>query len=211
MEQYKESGEKGMRKTGKMVMALVLAGVLTYGGTRTYIWASEDAHPDEIFTAEDSFLDSSGKNEEEKSVEPEEDFTSEAVPEKTFDETTNDDLSFENSMESGTEEDDFEQKEDLVTGNGQIGNIVWKLDAAGVLTLSGSGEMPHWENMSEVPWDEFRTRIVTVEISEGITTIGPYAFYDCENAADIVIPDSVVEIGAYAFSGCFNLTTVTVG
>ena len=211
MEQYKESGEKGMRKTGKMVMALVLAGVLTYGGTRTYIWASEDAQPDEIFTAEDSFLDSSGKNEEEKSVEPEEDFISEDVPEKISDETTNDDLSFENSMEYGTEEDDFEQKEDLVTGNGQIGNIVWELDAAGVLTLSGSGEMPHWENMSEVPWDEFRIRIVAVEISEGITTIGPYAFYGCENAADIVIPDSVVEIGSYAFSGCFNLTTVTVG
>lgn len=49
------------------------------------------------------------------------------------------------------------------------------------------------------------TNLVSVEIPEGIRTIGDYAFSECKNLSSIAIPDSVVSIGAYAFEECSNL------
>lgn len=47
-----------------------------------------------------------------------------------------------------------------------------------------------------------------VIISEGITSIGKYAFSDCEQLEYISIPDSVTNIGAYSFNRCSGLTSV---
>lgn len=47
-------------------------------------------------------------------------------------------------------------------------------------------------------------------IPDGVTSIGSYAFYECENLTDINIPSSVTNIGPYAFSYCRNLTSVDI-
>lgn len=47
-------------------------------------------------------------------------------------------------------------------------------------------------------------------IPDGVTSIGDYAFRDCENLTNVVIPDSVTSIGDYAFAGCKNLTNVVI-
>jgi len=49
-----------------------------------------------------------------------------------------------------------------------------------------------------------------VTISDGITTIGDYAFRYCQNLKEIVIPASVVDIGKYAFYACSKLTSITI-
>ena len=50
----------------------------------------------------------------------------------------------------------------------------------GVLTISGSGAMQNY-NGSNMPWQLYRDYIKTVVIEDGITSIGNYAFYNCNN------------------------------
>ncbi|MCD8208079.1 MAG: leucine-rich repeat domain-containing protein, partial [Bacteroidales bacterium] len=58
---------------------------------------------------------------------------------------------------------------------------------------------------------EEHTEITSVTISENITTIGEYAFYNCTGLTSVTIPDSVTTIGEYAFDGCTGLTSLTIG
>ena len=48
-------------------------------------------------------------------------------------------------------------------------------------------------------------------ISDSVTSIGDYAFYDCDGLTSITIPDSVTSIGYSAFENCSSLTSVTIG
>ena len=47
-------------------------------------------------------------------------------------------------------------------------------------------------------------------IPEGITRIGDYAFYDCDNLALTSLPDGITRIGDYAFYGCDNLALISL-
>ena len=86
-------------------------------------------------------------------------------------------------------------------------NLTWTLDH-GVLTISGSGAM--YDYSSFAPWDSERASIEHIVLEDGITSIGNYAFYYCNNLTSITIPDSVVSIGNSAFYYCNNLTSITI-
>ena len=47
-------------------------------------------------------------------------------------------------------------------------------------------------------------------IPDSVTTIGNYAFYDCDSLTSVTIPDSVTTIGYSAFADCSSLTSVTI-
>ena len=47
-------------------------------------------------------------------------------------------------------------------------------------------------------------------IPSGVTTIGDYAFSDCDSLTNVTIPDSVTTIGDWTFYRCFSLTSVTI-
>lgn len=49
-----------------------------------------------------------------------------------------------------------------------------------------------------------------VIIGEGVTSISPYAFYNCSYLNSITIPQSIKSIGLYAFEGCNNLSVVNL-
>lgn len=89
--------------------------------------------------------------------------------------------------------------------------IAWNLDENGVLEIVGQGDMKDWENEEEVPWNAYRGQITEVRIEEGVTSIGAYAFADCENLAELDIADSVQTIGAFAYFNCSGLSTLTIG
>ena len=52
--------------------------------------------------------------------------------------------------------------------------------------------------------------IASITIPNGITSVGNYAFDHCYTLESIVIPDSVTSIGQYAFSQCGSLASITM-
>ena len=49
-----------------------------------------------------------------------------------------------------------------------------------------------------------------VDIPNGVSSIGPYAFSSCGLVSNVTIPNSVMHIGDYAFSYCYSLTNATL-
>ena len=47
-------------------------------------------------------------------------------------------------------------------------------------------------------------------IPDSVTSIGDYAFEDCDGLTSVTILNSVTSIGDYAFGGCNNLTSITI-
>ena len=43
-----------------------------------------------------------------------------------------------------------------------------------------------------------------------VTSIGEYAFYDCDGLTSVTIPNSVTSIGDCAFEACYGLTSITI-
>ena len=56
----------------------------------------------------------------------------------------------------------------------------------------------------------YKDDITRVIISNGVTSIGGYAFYGCTGLTSVTIPNSVTSIGENAFNGCSGLTSVTI-
>ena len=123
---------------------------------------------------------------------------------------------------------------DAIDG-GQCGaNAFWTLDKNGTLTVSGAGAMYDYDyDDSTSPWLIWDvSKIKKIDVREGITAIGAYAFCQLSSAAEVslpstlttigrnafwgigaaslVIPDSVKRIGSFAFNACVNLKTITL-
>lgn len=100
-------------------------------------------------------------------------------------------------------------------GEGTYGDgIKWFIDEKGILTVSGTGNIPDCEisaiDVIYAPWYEHRERISAIKIERGITSIGNEAFRDCLFAESVDIPDTVIRIGEYAFANCSAITEITV-
>jgi len=53
--------------------------------------------------------------------------------------------------------------------------------------------------------------IKELTISNSVTSIGNYAFYECSGLTSVTIPNSVTSIGNSTFKLCSSLTNVTIG
>jgi len=89
-------------------------------------------------------------------------------------------------------------------------NITWTFDAdTGVLDIQGSGVMPNgWDIYP--PWSDYESSIETVNIGEGITSIGAEVFYGFENLKQVNFPDTLELIDEMAFASCRSLESVEV-
>lgn len=84
--------------------------------------------------------------------------------------------------------------------HGQCGDSAfWELDDDGVLTVSGTGDM--YNNTTAADWGWYGYDINKIIISEGITSVGNYAFDHCD-AADIILPSTLKTIGERSFAQC---------
>ena len=90
--------------------------------------------------------------------------------------------------------------------SGTTGDCTWTLDGT-VLTISGNCVMGNYSPSSKAPWG---TAITEVIIEDGVTSIGEYAFWQCQSLASITIPDSVIRICDDAFYNCDGLTSITI-
>lgn len=107
--------------------------------------------------------------------------------------------------------------------------LTWKFKG-GTLSIDGTGKMYDYSEDYLAPWNEHCLEITNVTISDGVTSIGSYAFcycsvksitlpfglkhigssafFNCPNIQQINIPDSVEYIDPHAFSCCKGLHTV---
>ena len=88
--------------------------------------------------------------------------------------------------------------------------LIWELYADGTLEISGTGDMANYSG-SNSPWVSYREQIKEVTVGNGVTSIGQYAFYNCDALTKAVISDSVKTINYSAFAGCGTLTEVVLG
>lgn len=124
------------------------------------------------------------------------------------------------------------------TASAQTGScgtsVTWSFDeSTGILTIRGSGKMADYARMNETPWTSFASSVRSIDIGDGVTSIGrdafallsnvesvnvPYtvesigenAFYGCSSLKALELPESVQTIGVYAFANCTSLTTVNI-
>ena len=83
-----------------------------------------------------------------------------------------------------------------IVNSGTCGeNLTWTLDSAGLLTISGTGEM--WDSAFSYNKD-----IKSVRLPDAITQIPYKAFSGCTNLKNIRLPDSVTQIDEDAFGNC---------
>jgi len=96
-------------------------------------------------------------------------------------------------------------------------NLTWEYNnISRTLTISGTGDMYDYhsdtssngEEITSAPWGN--CTIISIIISDGVTSIGGHAFYNCGSLTRVNIGNSVTSIGDYAFYKCKSLTSVTI-
>ncbi|MCR5448314.1 MAG: leucine-rich repeat protein [Solobacterium sp.] len=89
--------------------------------------------------------------------------------------------------------------------------IAYELDAEnGRLSISGEGVIPDSSEEDGSPWIKLYELISAVEIGEGITAVGNYAFSNAKDIYYALLPESLTEIGESAFTDCDNLTYIEI-
>ena len=89
-------------------------------------------------------------------------------------------------------------------------SVTWMLETDGDLYISGTGKMYDYTD-SNAPWnEEYRDLVRTAVIEEGVENIGAMAFDFCENLVSVSLSQSVTSIGEFAFEGCCSLSVIDV-
>ena len=93
-----------------------------------------------------------------------------------------------------------------LVASGKCGDSAsWKLDADGVLTITGAGPMADYSQPTSdncAPWRTYANDIKKVVVQKGVTAIGSYAFASLERVTSVTIPEGVTSIGSSAFENC---------
>ncbi len=86
-------------------------------------------------------------------------------------------------------------------------------------SINVDSENPNYTSVDGVLFNKEATELIqypagknntSYSIPNSVTSIGAYAFYDCNNLTSVEIPNSVTLIGWGAFCGCEGLTSITV-
>ena len=85
-------------------------------------------------------------------------------------------------------------------------DLYWSM-SGGCVTFTGSGDMWNYAPGDVRGWKDCSSVI----LSDELTKIGEYAFFDCTSLASVAIPDSVTSIGNGTFDSCTSLASVTIG
>ncbi len=117
---------------------------------------------------------------------------------------------FQSDNVFGSEDPDiiYDAADSITIASAASGNGThWTYDGqTKTLKIYGSGQMNDYASPNATPWNRFVTNIQNVEIAEGVTSIGNYAFAGCSSVREISLPKSVDSIGAGAFQGTSGLT-----
>ncbi len=98
--------------------------------------------------------------------------------------------------------------ETLASGSCGSG-VSWSLDAAGTLTISGSGNMTDYSTSSHAPWYSYRSSVKKLVVDSGVRHLGAYALYGCNSMTEAEIDPGVRTLGEGAFYCCIGLTKLS--
>ena len=72
-------------------------------------------------------------------------------------------------------------------------------------------ELKYFKNIQEIHSNAFNGcySLTSIELPDGVTSMGDYVFYNCTNLNSVVIP--TCWIGNYMFANCMRLTNITIG
>ena len=75
------------------------------------------------------------------------------------------------------------------------------LSSEGVLTISGTGELPDYMIAPQAPWYMKRESVKKIVVEEGITRIGDNVFSEC-SCEEVKLPSTLISIGKNGFFCC---------
>jgi len=90
-------------------------------------------------------------------------------------------------------------------------DLRYLLTGDGNMTITGNGAMTDYPASNNTPWYACRSSICNINIGSGVTCVGNYSFYDCDNLTTVTMADSVTTIGDNAFRDCDTMTSIAIG
>ena len=100
-------------------------------------------------------------------------------------------------------------EEPTIVDSGICGDdLIWTLDEEWTLTISGTGDMYEW--IGATAWADYTYQVQSVVVTDGVTSISAWSFYNFSDLSSANISDSVSQIGDYAFYGCSNLSNLSL-
>lgn len=112
-------------------------------------------------------------------------------------------------IKEGSEEEIPATVQIIVKDQKITNTISWTLYSDGELLINGSGKMPDYDNYNKIaPWLKYDVKKVI--ISDSITQIGAYSFYECSSLKEIILPDSIKAIGEGTFAYCTGITEIVL-
>ncbi|MCR5151325.1 MAG: InlB B-repeat-containing protein, partial [Clostridiales bacterium] len=88
-------------------------------------------------------------------------------------------------------------------------NTTWSFDSEnGRLVITGTGATADYPNADSLPWALFRDRINSVEVADGVSSLGQNLFTDLKNVSSVTVASSVTAVKENAFNGCDSLSNV---
>ena len=90
------------------------------------------------------------------------------------------------------------------------------------LEKKANGEMKNWSMVQDVPWQDHRYDVTSVNIGDGVENIGNFFLYNMKKSnvkqfegvtaslKEVNLPASIKEIGRYAFANKLNLKEITL-
>ncbi len=89
-------------------------------------------------------------------------------------------------------------------------DLTWVLDAKGLMTISGTGDMYAFDYSEGAPWKPYKDLIFDLVFEGAPTSVSRYAFKECVSLEEVKLPASLTEIGDSAFYGCTSLTEIAI-
>lgn len=94
--------------------------------------------------------------------------------------------------------------------SGISGAVTWSFnESSNTLTISGNGMMDDYTLEILAPWYKYRSNIKTLVVSEGVESVGDFAFYYLSELESVTLSNSVKTVGYAAFEGASKLNTFT--
>lgn len=97
--------------------------------------------------------------------------------------------------------------------SGTTGDCTWNFDSStGAMTITGKGDgvMGSYTDETRIPWYSLRSKIKTLTLGKGVTTVSQDAFKKCSELTTVKFIGNIAYIGYGAFENCTKLSTANL-